>query len=209
MSGCGGRDLQRAVERLEPRQHPTEAKNGVLTISGAAAMRGASEHFDLHPRESLVANGDRKVGRLGDDSTVGGPLRGQRFGANARMLLVDDGRDDEAAGVESALGDRRARRRSSRRRRPSCPARRDRTVDRLARPGERILHPGHADGVRVSAEHERAAATFAVDDADHVRTPGRDVLDRHVETDAPHLDGDRVGDVAPLARRARESDSPS
>ena len=75
-----------------------------------------------------------EIGRLGHDRAVGAPARDQRVGADARVLLVHDRRDDQPSGVEAALGRRPAPRRSSRRRPPSCPASRGRKDGRRARP---------------------------------------------------------------------------
>ena len=127
--------LQRAIERSEPRQDAAEPQDRVLPVGRTAAVRRLPFDGDVDPRESLVADGDREVGRLGHDRRVGAPRLDERVGADARMLLVDDAGDDEPAGRQ----DRRARRspsppRSSRRRRPSCPARRGRRAGRRARP---------------------------------------------------------------------------
>ena len=57
---------------------------------------------------------------------------------------------------------------------------------------ERGLHAGHANGVDVSAEHQRSASLDAVEYADDVRTPGRHVLKMHVQPHVAHVRGNRV-----------------
>ena len=59
-------------------------------------MRRAAVHDDLGARESLVADADRQVRRLGDHGFVGAPPRRKRVGAEAGILLVGDCGDDHA-----------------------------------------------------------------------------------------------------------------
>ena len=78
---------------------------------------------------------------------------------------------------EPALARSAARHRSSRRRRPSCPAIRGRTADRRRISGvERRGHPVDADGIDVTAEHQRASRRASVEHADDIGPSRRDVL---------------------------------
>ena len=119
----------------------------------------------VHGRSSTHANplwptAICEIGRLGDDrasrratavTSASAPMLG--------VFLVDDGRDDQPVrDRQPARGDRRGRRRSSRRRRLSCPARRGRG----AGPSRSIgvngsRHARDADRVGVAAEHQRAS----------------------------------------------------
>ena len=96
--------------------------------AGCRARRGRASTTSTHANP-LCPTASWQIGRLGDDGHVGAPLAHERFGAEAHVLLVDDGGHDEpAARPRSAPG--RRRRQSSPPRRPSCPARRARRAGR-------------------------------------------------------------------------------
>ena len=52
-----------------------------------------------------------------------------------------------------------------------------------------------ADRIHVPAEHQRAPGRAGFEDADHIGPPGRDVLNVDVQPDAPHVRGNRRGDL--------------
>ena len=130
--------LQATVERLETREHASHPQNGVASFARPAAMRGAPARLERDPLKAFVRDRDVETGRLGDDGRVGAPVGDERVGANAGVLFVDDRRHDDATLCEAAaLGDAAARRRSSPRRRPSCPARRGRRDGRRESPASK------------------------------------------------------------------------
>ena len=92
--------LQLAIERLEPLQHTPHAHDRVAAVAGTAAVRGTAARLDLEPGESLVGHADLQIGRFGHDGKVGLPPADQRVGADTRVLLVDDGGDDQTAARE-------------------------------------------------------------------------------------------------------------
>ena len=104
---------------------PSAGSHRVLRRAGCRVRR--APRFDHRPRKSLMRDADLQIGRLGHDRARRRfPLTDERIGADARVLLVDDRRDDQAAFPESRRLLRRVPHRSSRRRRTSCPANRGR-----------------------------------------------------------------------------------
>ena len=64
-------------------------------------MRRTSARLERDPLKAFVRDRHVETGRLGHDGRVGAPLRDQRLGADARVLFVDDRRDDDAAAIEA------------------------------------------------------------------------------------------------------------
>ena len=60
---------------------------------------------------------------------------------------------------------------------------------------ERPRHAGDADGVRVTAQHQRPAALSALEHADDVRPAWRDVGDLDGESPCAKLVGQSTGDI--------------
>ena len=129
MSGCGGRGLQRAIERFE-----RAGARGPCAGSRRGRPRGRLPcaarplRLDLDPGEALVADRDLQIGRLGDDGArrraSASPARRRRCSRTPRRRPP---RRSRRPARKPPLARDRAPRRSSRRRRPSCPARRGRT----------------------------------------------------------------------------------
>ena len=69
-------------------------------------MRRAPARLERDPLEAFVRDGDVEAGRLGHHGRVRAPLRDERVGAEARVLLVHHRRHDEPPAREAAaLGD--------------------------------------------------------------------------------------------------------
>jgi hypothetical protein len=99
--------LQMPVEHFQARQHPPHAQDRVAPFARAAAMRGAPARLDAHPLEPLVRHRHVETGGLGNHRGVGTVRGHEGVGAETRVLLVHDGRHDDAAGRQStALGQR-------------------------------------------------------------------------------------------------------
>ena len=130
--------LQLAVEPLEPLQDTPHAHDGVSPVPWTAAMRRAAG-VSIRSTRTLCGRCDLKVGWLGDDGAIGRPVFDQRVGADARILLVDNRRDDQppARNPFAAAGPHR----SSRPRRPSCLEIRARTGGRRESPARKRVHP--------------------------------------------------------------------
>jgi short-subunit dehydrogenase len=184
-----GSRLELTIETLEAGQQPAHVDDRIDTISRAAAMRRDTTRLDLDPRETLVADADLQVRRLGDDRGVCGPRRHERVGADARVFFVDDRRDDEASPAEPAREN--YPRRVDHCRDAALHVLRSATVDPPGAFGriERRSHPFDADRIRVPAEHQRTSGQPALEDADDVRTAGRGFLQVHVEPKTPHVRG--------------------
>jgi hypothetical protein len=159
-------------------------------------VRGPARDLDFHPRESLVTNGNREVGRLGDDRRISTPALHHCLGANARVLLVDDGRYHQSAGAEPLL------RQNPRRIDHRCDTalhvlgaaavETAITFDRCKRVG----HSCDADCVGMPAKHHRGPWLPSLEDADDIRPAGRNLVDTHVEPDAAHRRRNGVRDLA-------------
>src|SRR4051812_15711209 len=89
--------LEPAIQLLQPRQDAAKPEDRILTLSRPAAVRRSSLHRDLYPREAFVTHRNLEIGRLGHDRRVGTPGFDERIRADARMLLVDDTRDNDAS----------------------------------------------------------------------------------------------------------------
>ena len=125
--------LQLAIERLEPVQHPAHPHDRVAAVArdGCRAPRGRASR----PRARRTPCAPTPICRSVGSVTTAASARhraDQRVGADARVLLVDDGGDDQPPAREAAFGGDAGPRRSSPRRPPSCPARRGRRAGRRA-----------------------------------------------------------------------------
>ena len=123
------------------------------------------------------------------------PLRDERVGAEARVLLVDDRRDDQTSLPEAAIAreprgvDHRGHAALHVLRAASIePAV---TLDGIERRG----HAVDADGIDVPAQHQRAARLGAIEHADHVRPPRRRLLHLDAEPEPAHVHGDGLRDL--------------
>ena len=158
-------------------------------------MRRAPARLDLGPRESFVPDTDLQVRRLGHDRGVGAPFRDEHVGPDARVLLVDDRRDDQAALAEAAIA--REPRGIDHRGHAALHVLRPAAVEPAA-PLDGIERRGHAvdaDGVDVPAQHQRAPRLAAIEHADHVGPPRRRLLHLDVEPEPAHVTGDRLRDL--------------
>src|SRR4051794_13739830 len=73
-------------------------RDGVDADVVSASMRGAPRQLDVDPGKSAVSGTNRETRRLGDDHGVGGDATiQQRPGAEALVLLIDDGGDEDSA----------------------------------------------------------------------------------------------------------------
>src|SRR5437660_1778756 len=90
------------IETFESRQDPAHADDRVASVFRPASMCGDTFGRDLDPLEALVSDGDLHVCRLTDDSGIGLPLRHEGLGTDAAILFVDNGRDHNASGLQSA-----------------------------------------------------------------------------------------------------------
>ena len=140
-----------------------------------------------------MSDSNLETRRLGDDARIVVPVGDERVRADARMLLVHDGGDDEAAGGEAAgVGDR-SRRVDHRGDAAFHVLRAPRVQPAVALDRrERLRHAGDANGVDVAAEHQRPPATAAFEHADRIRPARCDLLALHVETGAAHRGADSV-----------------
>src|SRR5258708_19489874 len=148
--------LELAIEPLELGEHATHAQDRVAPFTWTAAVGGTAFRLDLEPRKSLVCGRDLKIGGFGHDGAAGPPSRHERVSAETGVLLIDDRRHDQAAGIQSVL--RHDARRVDHRGDASLHVLRAASVKpAVALHGiERRLHPFDADGVNVPTEHQRA-----------------------------------------------------
>ena len=187
--------LERRVNGFEARQDSSHVQDGVASIRGTAAMRRVAARVDLDPLETLVRNGDAQVGRLGHHGAVGRVRGRKQLRAGAGMLLVGHRRNHQPSGRESSAacdgrGRVHHRGHAALHVLAAAPVEPAVTFDRI----ERRLHAGDADRIHVAAEHQRAPAGAALDDADDVGAAGRGV--GHLDSDAgrAQLGGDPPGE---------------
>jgi len=172
--------LQLAIARFEQREDAPHARDGVATLVGPAAVRGAAFRHDFDPRESLVANGHLQIRRLGDHGRMRAPIADASLGTEAHVLLVHHGGDHEPA-VRPALRERaggRNHRRDAAFHVLRAPAVQPAALDARL---EGIGHAFDADGVEMAAEHDRGTRPAAVEHADDVRTAWHDPLQHDLQ----------------------------
>ena len=162
---------ERLVERAERGQHRAHLDDRVDTEMRARAVGRAARHAHFAPHEPLVRDRDLQLGWLGDDRRVGVHRAQHLLDAEARVLLVGDGGDDEVAGEAQA---RRLARGEQGGRDAGLHVVGATTVEAVAVDARRV-RIGHAldvDGVDVPAEQERAPAARAPCAHQHARTAG-------------------------------------
>ena len=127
-----------------------------------------------------MAHGDLEAGRLGHDGAAGTPFRNHGVGADAGVLFVDDGGENQPARWESALfrndadgGNHGGHAALHVLRAASVEA--AFALDRMERSG----HPLDTDGVEMTAEHERAAWPESLENAHDVGPAGGGILPLH------------------------------
>jgi len=159
-------------------------------------VRSAPARLDLTPGKSLVRDGDLEVRRFGDDGAVSPPARDERVRTDARVLLVDNRRNQQASCAKAAFADEA--RRIDHRGHAALHILRAATVKTpvLLQRVERRGHPVHPHGVEVPAEHERAPRRHCFEHADNVRTSRCNFLDLDVHADLPHARCNRLGDLS-------------
>ena len=197
--------LQIAIERLEMLEHAAHPQNRILTFVRPAAVCRFAAHFHFDPGESLMAHGDLEIGRLGHDGAAGTPFRNHGVGADAGVLFVDDGGENQPARWESALF-RNDADGGNHGRHAALHVLRAASVE-AAVPldrRERIRHPCDADRVDVAAEHESVPRRTSFEHADRVGSTRRDLLCLDVEADAAHLGGNGTGDLRLAGRTGHE-----
>ena len=149
--------------------------------------------------------GDRHChpGRLRDHGLVGDPSPRERFGAQARVLLVGHGGDDHAAGaatwaLKPPLGGDDHRRQSALHVLRAAAV--EMPVAQHRRKWRR--HAVHADGVGVTAQHARRPRRGAIGHGDDVGPARRDLLHFDVEAGPPQIRREPLRD-RPFTRGAR------
>ena len=146
-------------------------------------MGGAPGRLDVEREPAPVGDAEALLGRLGDDRRVGRPALEQRLGADARRLLVDDGGHDYVAPqlAPPALGARARNCSEARLHVVGAAAVQSPAFDARRQPAVRLEQ---ADRVEVPVQDQRAAAAGSPRDTDHVRPPGRDLVDVDLEAGA-------------------------
>ena len=86
------------VELLDPDEDGAHVRDRIDAEVGTRAVRGAALCLDLEADEALVRDRETQLGRLGDDRRVCGVALGDARRADARHLLVADGRHDHVSG---------------------------------------------------------------------------------------------------------------
>ena len=180
---------QAPIELPEPREHGPHVRDRVNAKVGSRPVRGEPVDVDREPGKALVRHREALLGGLRDDGSIRTVRPRDRLRADARQLLVGDGRDHDVT-AQLELDRTRTRQHAGGKAALHVvgaaavhPAVRDAT-------GQRIVHAREPDGVHVRVEHERAAAARTACDADHVRSPRRRLLDRDVEAGLAQPVGD-------------------
>ena len=154
-------------------------------------MRRAAERLDVNPGKPLVADGDLKIGGLGDDRAVSRPVPDERVGPDAGVLFVDNRRHNQPASRQPAFG--RETGRIDHGGHAALHVLGSAAIEpaRSHVGSERRVHPLDTDGIHVTAEHQRSPRCAAIEHADHVRAAWCNLLQVHLEPDATHVRGDR------------------
>ena len=122
-SGCVRVGSSSRVDAIELGEQQAGVANRVDADVPAAAVRRAAGDVHLDPDEAAVRRHDREARRLGDDRRVGAHAAlDQRARAEALVLLVGHGGDDDLAGDAPSSRRARAPRRTSPRRPPFMSA---------------------------------------------------------------------------------------
>ena len=166
-------------------------------------MGCTSSRLDGNPLEAFVRDSDIKAGGLGDNGCIRAPRFDQRIGAEARMLLVGNCRDDEPASIQTAAfsnATRGAHYRSHAAFHVLRPAAEQLAIANLG--FERARHPRNTDGVRMAAQNQRSTVLAAFEHANDVRSPWCRFGNLDRETVRAQFVGQTASDVG-LAARAR------
>ena len=182
VAGAGG---ELPAEILDAGQHAAALGDRIDAELRLRAVRGMARDLDLEPGEALVRDAHLERRRLGHDRGVGAhscsatawvPML-----ANSSSQTADDGhvaRQLEPGGLGAG---------PQRRGGAALHVEAAAAVEAVALDArlERALVAVVADRVGVPVEQQRAPAAAAARDADHVRAPGRDLLDAHLDARAP------------------------
>ncbi len=196
---------QLAIARFERRQHAAHPRDRVAPFLRPAAVRGAAARDDLEPREALVADREPQVGRLGDDRRIRAPVAHERLGAEALVLLVHDGGDNEPARASS-----RARACAAAAIIAATPpfmscAPRPYSRPSCTRGVERLGHALDADGVEVAAEHQRRVPASRPSSTPMTfGRPGSDLLHDDIQAGGRHGGARDFGGLGLAGRAGHE-----
>ena len=198
---------ERRVELADRAQDRAGLDDRVDAEVRARPVRRAPFDLDPRPDEALVRDGDRELGRLGDDGRVGLDGAKHLLDAEARVLLVGDRRDDDVA-VQAQRGGLAAGdegRGDARLHVVGAAA-----VEPVALDARvvRCVHPPDAHRVDVPAEQQRAPASRAAGTNDDARPAGRALEHVGLQTggERPARDERRDLALAGAARHERRVD---
>ncbi len=184
-----------ALELGEPVEDGAHLQDGVHSELRSRAVRGLARDLDLEPAEALVRHRDLELGRLGHDRGVGRHRSKHLLHAEARVLLVGHGGDDDVAcePARARLAAGQQGRRQARLHVVGAAAVHAVAVDPRH---ERIGHALDADRVHVRAQEQRATPAGAACADDHAGPAGRRLDDLGLEAGIECPGRDEARDLA-------------